>query len=261
MAPLRAGKPASVSGVAGRRAAYKAGRAPIAPYSRPMAGPRRTYTSIRAIRNAANEKKGMDTDVSLSPIISTTNSNASMFTLNLIQTGTGSWNRIGRKAHLKSLRITGTVSIRFLPTVATGASTNSMVRMVVVWDKQPSGNAVPLFDAIFGITDQSGAESCPDIMCPPRYDNMDRFKVIRDCRYTFNSDFQGSGTAPNMDQIISVDEYVKLGGRECVYSGQSAPMTIADISTGALYIYFRSTADVATSRTSMDGICRLRFTD
>ena len=113
-------------------------------------------------------KKGLDTDISLSPAIDTTNTNASSFVLNLVQQGNGSWNRVGRKIIPKSLRIKGFVNILSTPTFATGVATPTFLRMVVVYDKQPSGGAIPTFDTIFGITAQDGTESCPDITSPPR---------------------------------------------------------------------------------------------
>jgi len=61
------------------------------------------------------EVKGMDTDISLNPMISTTNSNASSFVLNLVQSGAASWNRVGRKTHIKSLRLIGNINFNSQP--------------------------------------------------------------------------------------------------------------------------------------------------
>lgn len=217
---------------------------------------RTTQAVVRAIES---NKKGMDTDVSLSPAISTTSTNASSFVLNLVQQGAGSWNRVGRKIVPKSLRIKGFANIASTPTFATGAAISNFLRMVVVWDKQPSGGAIPTFDSIFGITTQDGTESCPDITCPPRYDNMDRFRVLLDrCYGQDQTVVPAFGTGPNNQQLVPVDEYIKLSG-ECVYSGQSNPMTIADISSGALYLYFRAANNLAAGTAAFDGIARLRY--
>lgn len=218
--------------------------------------------SSRSLRAATGEKKGMDTDISLTPIISTTNTNASSFVLNLIQQGSGSWNRVGRKAILRSLRIKGAFSFAMTPTAATGAGVENTTRMVVVWDKQPSGAAIPTFDTIFGITAQDGTESCPDIWCPPKYDNMDRFKILKDETIDVKPEsFIGSGSGPQVTQYQTYDTYLKLGLLETVFQGQSAPMTIADISTGAIYIFFRAAQNSAVSSSAFDGIARLRYSD
>lgn len=223
----------------------------------------RVPVGIAAVRRAQlGEKKGVDTDLALTGVLNTTSTNANIFVANLIQQGAGSWNRIGRKTFLKSLRIKGHVQIQATPVIATGVMLNNALRMVVVWDKQPSGAAIPNWDAIFGITAQDGVESCPDFTCPPRYDNMDRFRVLLDRPIVANPNFVTStGSAPSNIQYVPVDEYLKLGGLECVYSGQSNPMTIADISTGALYIGFRSQNNSAGNTINTDMVARLRFTD
>lgn len=218
----------------------------------------------RFVRPArAGETKGMDTDISTGAVVDTTNTNANIYVTNLIQQGAGSWNRVGRKIHASSLRIKGFVRFTMVPTVATGITILPSIRMIVVWDKQPSGSAIPAFDTIFGITDQSGTESCPDITCPPRYDNMDRFQVLRE--FFWNPPamaIAATGTGPSNTIAVEVDEYIKLNRLESVYSGQSAPMTIADISTGALYVCIRQTAQAGgTSSAQFDGITRIRYLD
>ena len=135
--------------------------------------------------------------------------------------------------------------------------------MLVVWDKQPSGAAIPSFDSIFGITAQDGTESCPDITCPLRYDNMDRYRVLRDKVFDLNVGVvSATGTTSASQQYCNFDEYVSLKNLESVYSGQSSPMTIADISTGALYVIFRAYYNTASSsQAAVDGVARLRYTD
>jgi len=223
----------------------------------------RAPVGIAAVRRAQmGEKKGMDTDLALTGVINTTNTNANIFIANLVQQGAGSWNRIGRKIHTKSLRIKGHIQIQSTPVVATGVMLNNSVRMVVVWDQQPSGAAIPTWDTIFGITAQDGVESCPDFTCPPKYDNMDRFRVLLDRTYVATPNFVTStGSGPSNIQYVPVDEYIKLGGLESVFLGQSAPMTIADISTGALYVGFRSMNNSAGNTANTDLVSRLRFVD
>jgi len=213
---------------------------------------------VRQLTNMA--KKGMDTDVSLSPVINTTGTNASSFVLNLVQAGNGSWNRVGRKIIPKSLRIKGVAIFQVTPTSPTGNQVGNEIRMVVVWDKQPSAGAVPNFDTIFGITTQDGTESCPDITCPPRFDTMDRFQIVRDCIFSQGMAVSNSfGTAPSMQYVITIDEYIPLKVGETVFSGQSAPMTIADINSGALYVYFRARNNQADTVPAIDAIARLRY--
>jgi len=223
----------------------------------------RTMTmAIAAARKV--EVKGMDTTMILSPIISTTSTNASSFVMNLIQQGAGSWNRIGRKVSLKSLRLCGVLEWTYAPLATSGSLVDNYVRMVVVWDKQPSGGSIPTFDEVFGITTQDGTEAGA-ILAPIKYDNMERFSVLRDKRYDFDVEAYNSatGTTNSVLQCEHIDEYIDLKGRATIFSGQSNPMTIADISTGGLYVYFR-----AYRNTDPGSVCktelafgRLRYVD
>lgn len=218
--------------------------------------------ATRTLRAAASEKKGVDTDLGIAgPIINTTNTNAQAFVLNLIQQGAGSWNRVGRKSILRSLRIKGWFTLSQGFTLPNGTTKENIVRMVVVWDKQPSG-AIPNFGAIFGITDQTGTESSPNILVPPKYDNMDRFVVLKDVVIDNRAQgFFGGGAAPGTSQLVSVDCYIKLGLKETVFSGQTAPMSISDIASGALYVYFRAVNSDAESFAAFAGQARLRYSD
>jgi len=221
--------------------------------------------AAQSLRSAVMEKKGMDTAISLASgsVTNTTNDNSASFVLNLIQQGAGSWNRVGRKVTLKSLRIQGQIQCNIYPSATSGILVDNIVRMVVVWDKQPSGAAIPRFDDIFGVTAQDGTESCPNIYCPPRYDNMDRFRVLRDICYEFDPESSvTTGTINGTLKSVHVDEYLKLSDLEVVFSGQSSPMTIADISSGALYCYFRAFNNTATSNQALLAAnARIRYTD
>lgn len=209
------------------------------------------------------ELKGVDQSLAITAgnLLSTTNTNGSSFVINLIQPGSASYNRVGRKTYCKSLRLRGIVNATLDDNAGASGIASNVVRMVVVWDKQPSG-ALPAFDTIFGKTDQTGAESCT-FQDSQRYDNTGRFQVLRDV--TMNFVAQASMNATIAQTVTApFDEFIKLGNRESVYSGQSSPQTIADISTGALYVYFRARVNAAASsqaEVEASSFARLRFTD
>lgn len=231
---------------------------------RPSAPVPGSSRALAAAMRRVGEKKGMDTALTLTPVIATTSTNGSAFVLNLIQQGVGSWNRVGRKINLQSVRLRGIATFEFQVELVTGRLYANTLRMVVVWDKQPSGSAIPTFDSIFGKTAQDGTESTT-FLDPVRYDNMDRFTVLRDSVLDAQSEATSDAGTTLISQVnVSFDEYIKLGSREVVFSGQSAPMTIADISTGALYVYFRAdTNSSAQSIISIDAtsFARVRYTD
>lgn len=226
---------------------------------------KRTVTRLPMARLRQVEKKGVDTDLTLAPIISTTNTNGSAFVLNLVQAGTGSWNRVGRKIQLQSVRLKGSVISAYAPSATTGDLYDQLVRMVVVWDKQPSGGAIPAYDTVFGRTLQDGSEIC-QFNDNLRFDNMDRFQVLRDVILdtAVGATPPIGGTTNLVRNLIPFDEFIKLNNREVVFSGQSSPMTIADISTGALYVYFRArynTTGSIESAVNGESVARLRYTD
>lgn len=255
----------SVAYLGGRPAKYARGTRgnPIVIVDRKPTPIRRQAKYIPVSRSAV-EIKGMDTTINTSDVLATTNTNGGAFVLNLIQQGNGSWNRVGRKVRNKSIRLL--IDGFFLqgPTGTTADLVGANMRMVLVWDKQPSSGAIPTFDTIFGRTVQDGTEST-QYNDPLRYDNTGRFSVIRDCIEPMNPETYNTGGTTNLVQYrFHFDKYVDLKGRETVYSGQSSPMTIADISTGALYLYFRASNDatnVSEFRIASTSMTRLRYTD
>jgi len=227
----------------------------------------RSYSKKIMVLKTDGELKGVDTEIGsvIGSVINTTNTNGDAVVLNLIQTGNGSWNRVGKKAILQSLRLFGTLNWKYYPTAPTNGVLANAARMVVVWDKQPSSGAIPTYDTIFGTTDQAGTEST-DYLDPVRYDNTGRFSVLKDCKLAFTPQALGAtGSASVLTVSVMIDEFVKLKGRETIFSGQSTPMTIADISTGALYVFFRSKylANDGENQVEIgnDFKARLRYTD
>lgn len=213
------------------------------------------------VYKTSGEVKGVDTLLS-GIVLETTGTNGGIFLVNAVAPGSGSFNRVGRKITLKSLRIKGNIGVAMNNNSGSAATVGQVVRMVVVFDRQPSG-ILPNFNVIFGFTDQAGTEGAT-VQSPLRYDNMSRFKVLRDCEMVTNPGTAGNAAVLNGPiNVIAVDEYIKLPQLETVYSGQSATCTIADVASGGLYVIFRAdplgTYNAAT--VSTDTYARLRYTD
>jgi len=212
---------------------------------------------------AIPELRGCDTTLTIAAasLLATTTTNGSSFVLNLVQQGTGSWNRIGRKIRMKSLRIKVDALCRHFLT--SGDLTASLMRMVVVYDKQPSG-VLPTYDTIFGQTDQQGTETGA-ILDSLRYDNTGRFRVLSDKVFTSTCQaISGTTDADYEDVQHYCDEFIDLKGKETIYSATNNPSTIADISTGALYVYFRASQNTGTLsqwRLTSNSTARLRYYD
>lgn len=204
------------------------------------------------------EKKGVDTLTNIAGVISTTTTAANAFTLNLIELGTGSFNRVGRKVFLESVRLKGTVEVIW--DLDAAAVSNSTTRMVLVWDKQPSGSA-PTWDQMFGSTTLDGTESS-GILDNLSFDNMSRFAVLKDCVWDITPQATAVGSTSVNAHTIHYDEYISLKGKETVYSGGSDPAVVGDISTGAVYLFYRTCpVDAGTTVNVTNGVARLRYTD
>lgn len=221
-----------------------------------------------AAARRAKELKGLDTDLAIATqVVDTTGSNANAFVVNLVQAGTGSWNRVGRKIYPQSLRLRGIASLLVDNSATTSSLFSNTLRMVVVWDKNPnSSSSIPVFSTIFGRTEQDGTEST-QVLDSLRFDNTDRFRVLKDCVMTAQPQADGSGAGGTINAIyynVQFDEYIKIKNKETVYSGQSDPMTIADISSGAIYVYFRAALDDASTNGWLilpESYARLRYYD
>lgn len=216
---------------------------------------------LAAARSQQGELKGVDTMLTLSPIINTTTTNASSFVLNLIAPGTGSFNRIGRIVKLESLRLRILARYSYAAAATTGIILASTLRCVTVWDKQPGG-VIPTFDTIFGHTLQDGTEAT-EYLDTLKYDNTGRFKILRDIVVPTNTRGQNTegGSTDSVNVQFLVEDFLSLKGKDTIFSGQSSPCTIADISSGGLYIYFRAENNSSTSLTGIDSesYARLRY--
>lgn len=209
----------------------------------------------RPVRAASKgELKGVDTDLtSLAGFVTTVNTNDDILVLNLVQQGTGSFNRVGRKIYLQSVRLN-----MWMRQVAQNNLTSvNWARIALVWDRQPTG-VLASYDAIFANTDQTGTDT-PTLESSLRYDNTDRFKVLMDRRHEFQPGFLQSMNLTTDSWIL--DEFVSLKGLETVYNATTSPAVIADISSGALLLVCRA-FDAANSVISCTlGKARLRYTD
>lgn len=224
-----------------------------------MAGARQA-SNIQAV--VASEKRGCDFILNVGTsggIVDTTNNNADFVCVNCVQEGPGSHNRIGRKIFMKSLRIKGFARLAITP--SGGSYRHPQLRQVVIYDKSPT-STLPSWDAVFGSTSDGGAEACPNVLCPPRYDNMQRFTLLSDQVLDFSdvAPFNsGVGTTVWVEQAF--DHYIPLKNLEATFKSTTNPGSVGDLSTGALYVAYRTTSTVGSLGAEIQtlAIGRLRF--
>lgn len=212
----------------------------------------------QVIRAIANEKKGCDTVLNTGPITTNVASAANAFTLNTMQQGSGYWQRVGRKVNLESLRLRGDiVSIFDQGLTVSGAS--CLVRMVVVWDKQSSGGLQ--FDGIFGNTTNAGTEAST-VLDSISYDQMDRFVVLKDIIIPQNPPSISNAEADDSLRTSTYfDEFIDLKGKVTTYDNTTNPGAVADIASGAIYVYFRVTNSTNMDTYIENAVARLRYRD
>jgi len=247
----RRGRAAAASAARRSTAVARRRRAPMV--SRPM---------MKVFQQNAGELRGMDTQLEQTAIVSTASTNANVKVLNLVETGNGSWNRNGRKIFLKSVRLRGWAQLGVQTAATSYDCALPPLRMVVVWDKQPGGASIPTFDTIFGQTSQDGTETS-EVFDSLKFDNTGRFSVVRDEIFSPPHVLPSDGAAAAaVNTLVPFDVFIDLKGKETIFMGDSDPVTIADISSGGLYVYFRSgfnsTDNVWT--VSAASFSRLRFT-
>jgi len=220
--------------------------------------------STMALQRSArfgNELRGIDTLLNISGgIINTTNTNGGAFMLNGTNQGSASWQRIGNKIAMQSLRLRGKLTTTYTPIVTTAATAAQTVRMVVVYDKTPAGS-LPAWDTIFGtITNEGGVAS--SILASLLLVRTKRFRVLKDCVWSFSPTAGGSGGTTNVTQIDHCfDEFVPLKNLETQYTASNTTPVIGDISSGGLYVFFRASDDSASATRTVveDSSARLRF--
>lgn len=230
------------------------------------AWPRKMNNSPRIIAPSM-DMKGVDVNITAAGagvVLATVTTNVDVIPLNLITPGNGSFNRIGRKVKLQNVVVELSLEHVYFPAATTANLNGNFLRCALVWDRQPNG-VIPTYDSIFGVTDQSGNETT-NYFDPIKYDTRERFRIIRDEKITFDiqSNAPTAGTNNNVINYKHIKMYARLPF-DCLtnYSGQSNPCTIADISSGALYITFRSAINSASNIILVRGgsFARLKYFD
>lgn len=203
------------------------------------------------------EKKGVDVPLDISPILSTFTTN-DLILLNGLVPGTESRQRDGRKVLVKSVAIKGLVIGKSVGVNATDDFYGNVVRVSVVWDKQPGG-VMPTWNQIFQNLPVSGAVT-QDLYASREFSGMKRFQVLRDKMIILNPAHAGQAALSTSETMLEYSEYVKIG-RETVYNAGTAG-TIADIASGALYLCVRALRNTAgTNTAAFDGQARVRYVD
>lgn len=164
--------------------------------------------------------------------------------LNGCSPGDGISSRDGRKIRIKS------VEARVYIGGNSSYTQQSLVRMILFWDKYPNGSATTI-DKILEMTDTAFAIP----YAPIDLDNRKRFVILKDKQFSLTPAPNGTYTTRKLVHFkkIKVD-------KDTVFNNGTAA-TVADIMSGALYMYVFSDNSNATYPDTHLVTARVRFTD
>jgi len=201
------------------------------------------------------EKKCMDVNVNQRFTVS-----GGILPLNLTLVGAGIVNRIGNKITMKSVHLRGV--IQFDP-LQTGNATPELLRLLVVYDRQPNGVTPPLAAIIQGL-DRNNTSLGSSTFQPMNIANSERFLMLADImHYIPNNNSTIVGLRPIETALLPYSgnkeahfsRFIRLKDLETQYQGSSG--VVGDLSSGALWLVaFTSNADETCK---VDIGCRLRF--
>lgn len=228
-----------------RKASYKA-----TPFTRkPTLKIARTVTLNKARSFSAYSKKAPTGEIKFLDTINsftfdTTGEVPATGQLNLIPQGTGEQERIGRKVHLKSIHMRGTIS----PNPATWSG-GSMLRLLLVQDKQCNG-AAATYSGVNGVLENDVISQFRNL------ENIDRFIIHKDWYIPLNAKAGVSGAwAPVVKEI----EFHKKLDIPIEFDSTVTTGALTSIRSNNLFLLARSTVD--DDIVTYAGVCRVRFVD
>lgn len=157
-------------------------------------------------------------------------------------------NRVGRKIEMTSYQFKGMIAQSAANFAAAGSGNTAGViayRISLVYDKQPTPATAVTYNAIYNA---SGTVLAP--YEPRLVDNIERFEVLKEWYGTID-------TANKLSQEI--DGYVKMN-HEVRFNSTNGG-TVADITTGALYLVYATDVANGANNPMILGVNRVRFRD
>lgn len=236
----------------------------------------RRLSSIPATRGmlgqTLHEIRGMDVPKAVYEFNHADGGTSDQFTLmNGIREGDGFFQREGNKINLKNIHIRGYLHPRStMPSGQEGAEYNSAfgkIRMIIVYDRQPTG-AFPELGDLLRSHNEAGVAATTD--CSEiNLNSRARFAILRDKEWSipsfiFNVNNKRITSGHDLGYVGDgeswvVNEFIKLKDLGVVFKGTGTPMTIAHISTGAVYmVLVKSGTDL---HMQFNGGWRVRYGD
>lgn len=179
--------------------------------------------------------------------------------------GTAYYQRLGNSVIYKS------IMFKCMITQPVDEEPNRVFRIVIVYDKQPVGGAAPQIQDILQDITPGGVIAFTGFS-GNNVDNINRFAIIRDYIRSFKATdrlvngiyYEVSGPSNQIYQgkkasEIYIEDYIKLPNLPQTFKQGASAGTIADIASGAFYIFCLGTS--FNSAQKIGWSMRCRFTD
>jgi len=157
-------------------------------------------------------------------------------------------NRVGRKIEMTSYQFKGMIAQSAANFAGAGSGNTAGVinyRVALVYDKQPTPATAVTYAQIYNA---SGTVLAP--YEPRLVDNIERFEVLK----------EWFGTLDTANRLsVEIDGYVKMS-HEVRFNATNGG-TVADITTGALYLVYATDVATGANNPSIVGVNRVRFRD
>lgn len=254
--------------------------ATAAPLQPPTRMPKRTYEQVNANREAAVKRlrttkatnparyaamrQGVQgprppvelkcVDINSTTVTLDSVSTTSGIPLNLMQSGSGFNERVGRKVFMQSLYFTGCIR-----PLASNVTYPRYIRIAIVYDSQSNGTTPQYSDVFNNFNENDVAQS--NAFSHLNLNNRERFRVIMDKRLQLGC---GGAAATNSAVIPSntiIQEYRRLNNLETVYGADSSPASAADVRSGTLWLFTNSDCPGGAATEGLVYTLRLRYTD
>lgn len=184
------------------------------------------------------ERKWLDTSLTQTPVSST--GNISIASLNLIDSGTGASERVGKRVTLTSIAFRG---VAYLNATATAGNTADVMRMIVYLDKQCNGGAAAVTDILGAATYNSFNN----------LDNSDRFTTLFTRKFCLNA--RGYSGTSSTQVLVPIKHYYSC--KIPVELHENATTTISDVKSMNVGVLLISQDGLV----NVEGQFRVRFTD
>lgn len=154
--------------------------------------------------------------------------------LNATKEGNASFERNGRRIVMKSLHLNGIITPN---ASAPGSTVSKYGRIMVIYDKQANGAAPALADVLLS---ESAGSSETNVYSGLRMANRGRFEIIIDERIVFPPITASAGAISSAlcltGEEAKISRFSRLKDRVTEYNGSNASPSVAEITTGSLYL-------------------------